>query len=452
MSMNIKYDKILGKLRESDAAASSRFLGSDRLVCDQTIDDTTKKLIDSLDGNEQTVLGAYALPIVIARSLPHDVALKSLTMNVATGGKVYLWALDEGFAFTTANTSGGSSAKTVLSDILQSLTLLGEYEVDGGIHTIDLGGVELPAGSRLVFGNPYADDNVLWNVTQGAGDLDYVYFYGSGAVGNKLAYADNIASAGIVVDYDYVAVTQQSRLREALRPKTAGKRFSVLGDSISTFVGTMPPGWLSFYPYNGNNVTELWQMWWKRAGDALGMELDTNNSWSGTTVAAVGSGAANAGVKDKRCKALGNPDVIFIFMGTNDWNNDVEMGAYDGHGTIPSGETTFRDAYAKMLGKVLDTYPQARVYCLTAVQGTYGGTVTFPKENGLGLTIDEYNDAIREIADAMSVEVIDTYKCGITFFNLGIYMGDDSYHPNSAGHALLADQVTGKIDAGVALR
>ena len=68
----------------------------------------------------------------------------------------------------------------------------------------------------------------------------------------------------------------------------AGKRFSVLGDSISTFEGYNPPEYNVFYNREKQKVSGVERVedtWWKKVIDTLGGELLVNNSWSGSLVA-----------------------------------------------------------------------------------------------------------------------------------------------------------------------
>ena len=109
-----------------------------------------------------------------------------------------------------------------------------------------------------------------------------------------------------------------------------GKSISILGDSISTFAGvsnnpsynpTLSGG--AIYYNSGTLGVSRTDTWWQQTIDVLGMELLVNNSWSGSTVLHTRSGTAGAYVD--RCVQLHNtegeePDVIAIFLGTNDFS------------------------------------------------------------------------------------------------------------------------------------
>lgn len=179
-----------------------------------------------------------------------------------------------------------------------------------------------------------------------------------------------------------------------------------------------------------------------------GYTLNTNNSWSGSRVVSMTTAGKSA---QDRCTLLDNgthPDVIIAYIGINDFNNGVDIGSYNGKGAIPSTTSTFREAYANMLYKMLNKYKTSKIYCCTLpnVERTTTDIVN-PEVNSKGVYLSEYNDAIRELCKAFCVEVIDLESCGITHYNASTYMGDFNSstgqftHPNSKGHKLIADKV-----------
>lgn len=242
----------------------------------------------------------------------------------------------------------------------------------------------------------------------------------------------------------------------------AGKKLSILGDSISTYAGWLSSGCETYYTGTNCGVASVNDTWWKKLMDALGMTLCVNNSWQGTRVTTI-DGDAKAGCMT-RCQSLHtateNPDVIIVYMGTNDLNYvNTQMGTYDGSQDFPTITTTFREAYAIMLSKILTAYPNAEVWVGTLMQCERQGTVEFPERNPTtGDTINVFNDTIREIAGLFGVKVIDFNKCGITYQNLSRYTGDynqtalTGLHPNAQGHSLMANQAVRQLDNAVRTR
>lgn len=228
----------------------------------------------------------------------------------------------------------------------------------------------------------------------------------------------------------------------------SGKTLSILGDSISTFSGYIPSGNATYYP-NGT-VTSVTDTWWKKLITALGMTLNVNNSWSGSRVTTTaGSDSAGCGT---RAQSLGTaPDVIIIWMGINDFNNEVALGTYDGKSAIPSTTTTFREAYGVMLNKVLTTYPRAEVWCCTLPQCERNGTTVFPEINGNNVPLADFNNAIVELANSFGVKVLDHNKCGLTYQNMSVY-NPDELHPDKYGHSLIANNDIRQMDNAVRTR
>ena len=108
------------------------------------------------------------------------------------------------------------------------------------------------------------------------------------------------------------------------------KKVSILGDSYSTFQGVNPEGYNPFYPNDRNDVTEVSQTWWDLYIKAKGYELDKNDSWGGSTICGTGYGRMDASRNNfiSRVDRLGNPDIIFIFGGTNDAWANAPLGEY----------------------------------------------------------------------------------------------------------------------------
>lgn len=205
-----------------------------------------------------------------------------------------------------------------------------------------------------------------------------------------------------------------------------GLGLSILGDSISTYDGWIPEGFSVFYP--SEKVTDVSQTWWMRLLDDTGMELCSNNSSSGSTCAGDSLSIDDPmyGCSGYRISQLTGrqgkmPDVIIIYLGTNDLLNGIPLGDNDGSKLVEEGEIeNFSDAYTLILDKVLSEYPASRIYCCTLVPvGEWGidqPFVTFT--NHLGLTSEDYSKQIQIIANNKGIPVLDLYHCGIDIDNL----------------------------------
>lgn len=228
-----------------------------------------------------------------------------------------------------------------------------------------------------------------------------------------------------------------------------GLGISILGDSISTYDGWIPEGFNVFYPFSGE-LTDVSQTWWKSLVDDTGMELCANNSSSGSTCSGDSLSIDDPmfGCSDGRLSFLVGsqgrlPDVIVIYMGTNDLLMGVPIGDNDGTKLVEEGTVeNFSDAYCLMLDKLASYYPTAQIFCCTlAPVGDWGTDQPFVIfENHLGLTAEEYSDQIRVIADSKGATVIDLYHCGITIDNLA-EMTTDGVHLTLVGMERVKEKV-----------
>lgn len=141
------------------------------------------------------------------------------------------------------------------------------------------------------------------------------------------------------------------------------KKVSILGDSYSTFVGVIPSNYSSFYPNDRNDVTKIEQTWWSLYVKAKGYALEKNDSWGGTTICGTGYGGMNSSYSNfiSRVDSLGNPDIIFVFGGTNDaWANSP-MGEYQYSDWTKDDCKYFRPALACLIDMLQKRYAQAEI-------------------------------------------------------------------------------------------
>ena len=232
----------------------------------------------------------------------------------------------------------------------------------------------------------------------------------------------------------------------------AGKKVSILGDSISTYAGVS-----NNKKYNSTisrNVVHYTasglydgvfqkDTWWQQAIDALGMELCVNNSWSGSCI--FSQRAGTVGCYATRCEQLHNdntgeePDVIWIFMGTNDWSyfgdtwGDVDDVDYDtlfvqeedGSYTYATPTTVF-EAYAITLHKIQMNYPNAEVYCM--------GLMARNERNYNVPQPTEMNASLRVLIDHFGYTYVDLESCvSADAEDFKLCMGDNRVHPNKEG-------------------
>lgn len=135
-------------------------------------------------------------------------------------------------------------------------------------------------------------------------------------------------------------------------------KVSVLGDSYSTYQGWIPSENEPWYgPGFGNDVNDVSQTWWFQLINDNGLTLELNNSWSGATICNTGYNGEDYTERSflTRSNSLGqNPDLIFIFGGTNDSWAASPLGDYDIEDMY-----TVRPASRAMLQNLKKHYPGA---------------------------------------------------------------------------------------------
>lgn len=148
---------------------------------------------------------------------------------------------------------------------------------------------------------------------------------------------------------------------------------TIFGDSYSTFEGYIPsthepwyaPEGSPFYK-EGNDVHKVEQTWWWQVIEELGAELETNNSWSGSTVGYYGYQNENYEPRsfNTRVAYLGDPDIILCCCGTNDSWTGEKVGEYKYANWTENDMWYFRPAMARLVSTIRTNYPNAELYII----------------------------------------------------------------------------------------
>ncbi|MCD8193276.1 MAG: SGNH/GDSL hydrolase family protein [Tannerellaceae bacterium] len=204
------------------------------------------------------------------------------------------------------------------------------------------------------------------------------------------------------------------------------QRVSILGDSYSTFNGYLTPD--TNYCWYGisehikiNDVHQAEQTWWYQLINQQGYQLERNNSFSGATICHTGYNGDDFSDRSfvTRLDNLGNPDIIFVFGGTNDNWAGSPLGEYQYEGWSKADLYHFRPAFCYLLSKLQEQYPGAKIYNITNTE----------------LTV--------EITGSME-EICRHY--GVTNISLQ-YIDKQSGHPSVHGMKAICQQVVQGIQA-----
>ncbi len=149
------------------------------------------------------------------------------------------------------------------------------------------------------------------------------------------------------------------------------KKVAVLGDSYSTFEGSIPKGNAIWYFKRNNpnqtDVNRVEQTWWAQLIERKGWELLMNNSFSGSTICNTGYNKEDYSDRSftKRMDNLGgNPDLIFIFGATNDSWAHSPIGEFKYENITKDDLWSFRPAMAYMLDWMTKHYVKSDIYFL----------------------------------------------------------------------------------------
>lgn len=224
--------------------------------------------------------------------------------------------------------------------------------------------------------------------------------------------------------------------------KYEGKLFSILGDSISTLEGYSVPRDAVYYKEDKASSAKVFEpcdTWWGQVIDYLGGTLLVNDSVSSSLVSKHKKCQAETyGCSDERTSFLDKggdmPDVIFVFLGMNDWGWATKLR--------PECEaendniSIFSIAYDLMLKKLRKNYPSAEIWCFTLPNSVCKSKpyLIFEPVRG-GIHINDYCQVIRDLAKEHSCRLIELYGVGEPHDSI------DGYHPNKEGMKTIADKI-----------
>ena len=225
----------------------------------------------------------------------------------------------------------------------------------------------------------------------------------------------------------------------------AGKFLSILGDSISTLAGYQPDGYKVFYKAERcrrAGVHTPQDTWWGQVISHFGAQLLVNNSWSGSRVSCLPASRElfPAGCSDERTGGLHRgaqqPDVILVFLGTNDWAFGVDPHLGHAPSSPLCGCTAFDYAYDRMLSRLRCNYPGAEIWCcaLCTARPPSDPSLVLPRVSS-GHSLEEYSQIILDTAAKHRCRGID-----LDAFRLP-YNSMDGVHPTADGMRTLASLV-----------
>ena len=246
-----------------------------------------------------------------------------------------------------------------------------------------------------------------------------------------------------------VSYNDEMEKNEKLGAVLEGKYLSILGDSISTFDGYCNDTNVNTTLKNNSpHYTSVGilhsadRTYWKQLATNTKMNVLVDNAWAGSKVVGWLSDESSA-ANDRAVNLHANtgalkdtdPDIILVYMGTNDFDSYIELGSFNSLEDIYDEQTKeykagindyFTSAYAKMLHKIVNRYPNADVFCLTLLPNLVRAD---------DKALNDYNNAIKKVANYFNVEICDLQNdSGITRETYKKYTNDNAHvHPNALG-------------------
>ncbi len=136
-------------------------------------------------------------------------------------------------------------------------------------------------------------------------------------------------------------------------------------------------------------------------------------------------------------------DLYTIEHGINDWGNRVKPGTIDDY-INDTGNNTFAANYRKVINKVREANPKAKIVLCTPRKG-YGFGTYLPdhcdKQQPNGYYLKDYVAIVRAIAKKEKFPVADFYTTCGEQEELADLSIDVALHPNDAGYQRMADEL-----------
>lgn len=210
------------------------------------------------------------------------------------------------------------------------------------------------------------------------------------------------------------------------------KKISILGDSISTFKGMIPPSCHTCYPKDDSDVVSADLTWWALLCSRMKLELVVNQSYSGARISPCGLEAHSIDScfsSYERWGFLGEADLIILFGGTNDYGSAID----------PASPAFFRSSYRTLLHNLGARYPKAKVFCCTPIKRL---DRPFNKANANGLDYLGLCSIVREEARASGCSLIDLATMD---YDEDDHVLCDGLHPTAKGLAMIESMMENAI-------
>lgn len=288
------------------------------------------------------------------------------------------------------------------------------------------------------------DYNILWKYTKTSSSAYQVTDYKITIPknGTKLLITE-FYSTGCIMNlslYSYLSIATREYVNKLITSSTSrwkGKKLLIIGDSIS----------------DDNYNSSLDFVWTKGIRDYFGFSNYENYAIASSTIAVRESDPTNRTPIVTRFEEMpDDADLIIHSAITNDW-----FYQWTPIGTMESRDiyTLYGALHTLCLG-LKKKYKGKKIVFLNAIMRRQNDRQSVNAVNGLGKTLKEYNDILKEVCTYYSIETIDMYtlsglypfddELALYYFNQQSNSGGYYYvHPNSIGQKMMFEALVNKI-------
>lgn len=228
-------------------------------------------------------------------------------------------------------------------------------------------------------------------------------------------------------------------------------KVSILGDSVSTYVGyTDYEEDGNYYGKSTNPIMPVEATWWMSLLMENQWSLSVNESlggsrvtWDGKTQDDINHAGADyymaSETRINKLGANGAPDKIFIFGGLNDIlsQGEVEIGSYSQKLTYGKVDT-FADAYYTMIKRIEKKYPDAEIVCIIPYETVFGTVISSIEE-----AQQQVPAIIKGICKQEGLKYVDLRDAEI---DAAEDMEEDAIHPNESGMAKIKTHIEKSLE------
>ena len=366
-------------------------------------------------------------PITLPAASGHITNIKKVAHSSGNGTYVYQPEVPSGFS-TSVTLYSWSSSDTSIATISQYSSITGKKAgccvITGTLNsdpTVTINGLIRVTGDGIVAVTEEEANKITTYTVTFLGKNDEVIntqkvLEGGSAVCPIPPVIDGYAFMGW--DKECYNIKEDTTIKAKYRKGTnnyTGKKIAIIGDSISTYQDYIPSGYACFYPYPTADVTDVNMTWWMMMVNRLGAGLFINNSYSGSC-AAESTGTSASSNKTRLQKLVvgeERPDVVIIYMGSNDC------------GSKYVSEDQFSSGYNKTIALVRELCPNAEIILCTLPKSNL-----YTEDNRIA-----YNNIILRYAESYSFKV-----CNLAEVDLNGNLVD-SAHPKTSGMRLVANKM-----------